>query len=60
MNNIELQTAPVVMLIKQKSVNEIFSFAQNKEYLVGLNHRTAAVIDSRLLPIVESKDGSIL
>lgn len=49
----------LVMLVKQKSVEDFFSFASNKEYSVGLNHRTAAVADSRLLPIVESKDGSI-
>ena len=50
----------VVMLVKQKSVADFFAFATNKEYSVGLNHRTAAVEDSRLLPIVESRSGSIL
>jgi hypothetical protein len=47
------------MLVKQKSVGDFFSFAVNKEYSVGLNHRTAAVIDSRLLPIIENKNGNI-
>jgi len=50
----------LVMLVKQKSVESFFSFAENKEYTVGLNHRTAAVIDSRLLPIIENEDGNIL
>jgi len=50
----------VVMLVKQKSVADFFSFATNKEYGVGLNHRTAAVMDSRLLPIVENRNGFIL
>jgi hypothetical protein len=47
----------IVMLIKQKSVPDFFAFASNQDYLVGLNHRTAAIEDSRLLPIVESKNG---
>ena len=43
----------VVMLVKQNSVESFFAFASNPEYLAGLGHRTAAVLDSRLLPITE-------
>ncbi|MGD9489351.1 MAG: DUF1330 domain-containing protein [Calditrichaceae bacterium] len=49
----------IVMLVKQNSLASFMEFASNKEYLAGMGHRTAAVIDSRLLPIVESKDNSI-
>ena len=45
----------VVMLVKQSSVETFFAFASNSEYLAGIGHRTAAVLDSRLLPIVERK-----
>ena len=43
-----------VMLIKQNSVNDFMAFSTNKEYMAGLGHRTAALEDSRLLPLVES------
>jgi uncharacterized protein (DUF1330 family) len=46
----------VVMLVKQSSVESFLAFASNSEYLAGIGHRTAAVIDSRLLPIVECKN----
>lgn len=46
----------VVMLVKQRSVESFFAFASNAEYLAGVGHRTAAILDSRLLPIVASKD----
>ena len=44
----------VVMLVRQNSVESFFAFATHTEYLTGMGHRTAAVLDSRLLPIVES------
>jgi len=49
----------VVMLIRQSSVESFFTFASNPEYLSGIGHRTAAILDSRLLPIVESKNHNI-
>ena len=49
----------VVMLVKQSSLASFMEFASNPEYLAGIGHRTAAVLDSRLLPIVESKDYNI-
>ena len=42
-----------VMLITQNSVDDFLSFASNPEYLKILGHRTAAIEDSRLLPLVE-------
>jgi hypothetical protein len=43
------------MLVRQNSLSDFMAFASNQEYLAGLGHRTAALEDSRLLPIVESK-----
>lgn len=41
------------MLVKQSSVEAFMAFARHEAYLAGLGHRTAAVEDSRLLPLVE-------
>ncbi len=46
----------LVLLIRQKSLSDFLAFASDPDYLVGLSHRTAAVEDSRLLPIVEIKE----
>lgn len=46
----------LVMLIRQKSLDAFLGFASNEDYLKGVGHREAAIIDSRLLPIVEMKD----
>ncbi len=43
-----------VMLIRQNSLSDFLAFSSNQDYLAGLGHRTAALEDSRLLPIVES------
>ncbi|MGH6878823.1 MAG: DUF1330 domain-containing protein [Rhizomicrobium sp.] len=40
-----------IMLVRQKSVESFLAFAGNASYMAGLGHRTAAVEDSRLLPI---------
>jgi uncharacterized protein (DUF1330 family) len=40
------------MLVKQSSVAAFMAFASHQPYLAGLGHRTAAVEDSRLLPLV--------
>jgi uncharacterized protein (DUF1330 family) len=42
-----------VMLVRQSSVQSFLRFATNAEYLTGLAHRTAALEDSRLLPLTE-------
>ncbi len=40
-----------VMLVKQRSLQDFLAFASNPEYLAGIGHREAAIVDSRLLPI---------
>lgn len=45
----------LVMLVRQKSLSDFMAFASNQEYLAGMGHRTAALEDSRLLPIIESE-----
>ena len=47
------------MLVRQKSLSDFMAFASNQEYLAGIGHRTAALEDSRLLQLVELKDGNI-
>jgi uncharacterized protein (DUF1330 family) len=44
-----------VLLVRQSSVNEFLAFASNPDYTVGLAHRTAALEDSRLLPMIEDQ-----
>ncbi len=41
----------LVFLVKQKSLQHFMAFATNEDYLAGIGHRTAAIADSRLLPI---------
>lgn len=43
------------MLVRHKSVPDFMAFAQNEAYLAGMGHRTAALEDSRLLPLEELK-----
>jgi hypothetical protein len=43
----------LVVLIRQSSVSDFFAFTSNEEYLAGVGHRTAALEDSRLLPVVD-------
>ena len=40
-------------LVRQSSVQSFMAFASNTAYLAGIGHRTAALEDSRLLPLVE-------
>lgn len=42
------------MLVEQSSPAAFLAFASNAEYLAGIGHRTAALEDSRLLPLEES------
>jgi uncharacterized protein (DUF1330 family) len=46
----------LVMLIRQNSLQDFLAFASNPEYLMVMGHRTAALEDSRLLPLVELKN----
>lgn len=41
----------LVLLVKHKDAAAFLAFAQNKKYLAVTGHRTAALEDSRLLPI---------
>lgn len=41
------------MLVRQSSVEAFLAFAKNEGYLGGIGHRAAALIDSRLLPLVQ-------
>ncbi|MEM6343647.1 MAG: DUF1330 domain-containing protein [Bacteroidota bacterium] len=45
----------LMLLVKHKSVNAFVAFANNPEYLKTAGHRTAALDDSRLIPIVPNK-----
>lgn len=47
----------LVMLVRQVSIESFFAFAENQAYMAGIGHRTAALEDSRLLPIVERSIG---
>lgn len=42
-----------VLLVEHESVSKFMQFAQDKEYLKTAGHRTAALDDSRLLPVSE-------
>ena len=41
----------VVMLVRQQSVASFMAFASHEAFLSGIGHRTAALEDSRLLPL---------
>lgn len=47
------ETWDAVLLVRHKSAAVFLSFARDEKYLAGVGHRTAALADSRLLPIVE-------
>ena len=42
------------LLIRQASVTAFLAFASDPAYLAGIGHRTAALEDSRLLPLIEA------
>jgi hypothetical protein len=48
----EIERWDLAMLIRQRSVESFLNFASHAEYLAGLGHRSAALEDSRLLPLV--------
>ncbi len=41
----------LVLVVEHPSVEAFMAFAQNEGYLAGMGHRTAALADSRLLPM---------
>ena len=42
-----------VLLVEHQSVQQFLQFAKNEDYLKGAGHRTAALEDSRLLPMTQ-------
>jgi hypothetical protein len=50
----------VAMLVRQRSADAFLAFATNPGYLAGLGHRTAALEDSRLLPLVEASASDLV
>lgn len=48
----------LVVLVRQKSLADFMAFASNQNYLAGMGHRTAALDDSRLLPLIASRSVS--
>lgn len=44
----------MAMLIEQESVASFMAWNSHEDYLKGIGHRTAALIDSRILPLVET------
>jgi hypothetical protein len=44
----------MAMMVRQHSLDSFMAFAANEAYLAGMGHRTAAIEDSRLLPLVEA------
>lgn len=46
----------LVLLVRHRSVETFLSFARNEAYLEGVGHRTAALEDSRLLPLTAVPD----
>ncbi len=43
-----------VLLVRHKSIQAFMTFAGDKDYLAGAGHRTAALQDSRLLPLIDT------
>ena len=56
----ELERWDLVMLVRQSSAEAFLAFAENQDCMAGHGHRTAAVEDSRLLPLsqISLPDGS--
>ena len=53
----ETEKWDIVMLVKHASAVKFLEFARNEGYLKGAGHRTAALLDSRLLPIEQKELG---
>lgn len=48
----------MAMLVRQRSIEDFVAFASNAEYMAGIGHRTAALEDSRMLPLVSGRAAS--
>jgi len=44
----------LVLVVRHRDTQTFLSFARNADYLSGIGHRTAALADSRLLPMTAS------
>lgn len=44
----------LAMLVRQSSIESFFAFAHDQDYLAGMGHRTAALVDARLLPLTQT------
>lgn len=42
----------LVLLVRHRTVRTFLSFADDADYLAGVGHRTAALADSRLVPLI--------
>ena len=52
----------LIQLVRHRDVQTFLSFADNEDYLAGIGHRTAALADSRLMPVISTPapdDGGI-
>jgi hypothetical protein len=49
----------MAMLVRQHSLASFMRFASDQAYLAGMGHRTAALEDSRLLPLAQAGGGSL-
>ncbi len=52
----EAETWDMAMLIEQSSVEAFIAWNGNEEYLRGIGHRSAALSDSRILPLAEQSN----
>lgn len=48
----ETERWDMAMLVQQQSVDSFLAFASHQPYLTGIGHRTAALEDTRLLPLM--------
>jgi hypothetical protein len=48
----------MAMMIEQESVASFIGWNGHEAYMKGIGHRTAALLDSRLLPLVETTTGT--
>jgi hypothetical protein len=55
----QIERWDMAMLVRQQSVESFLAFASHKPYLAGMGHRTAALEDSRLLPLSEDTSWDI-
>ena len=47
----------LAILVRQASIESFFEFASNDAYLAGAGHRSAALEDSRILPLTPRQSG---